>query len=93
MYGVLENMDVIDLGKPIRYPVPWGDKREIAAHSRFVRQLIVERDRSSMRQNDAYFFFGLKQVPPFTGTRAKIIFEGWGLKDDPFDLRRSECGG
>ena len=92
MYGVLENMDVIDLGKPIRYPVPWGDKREIAAHPRFVRQLIVEKSPSSMGPGYTIFFFGLKQVPPFTGTRAKIIFEGWGLKDDPFDLGRGERG-
>ena len=89
VHGRIVNMVIIELAKPIRYPVPWGDKLSIAMHPRFVRQLIVEK---SPGPGSTIFSFGFETPPALKRAYSGMIYEAWSLADDPFDLGHGECG-
>ena len=93
VHGRIENMVIIELAKPIRYPVPWGDKLSIAMHPRFFSHLIAGRSPSSMGSESTVLFFGFETPPALKRAYSGMIYEGWLLADDPFDLGRGECGG
>lgn len=92
VHGRIQNLVIIELGKSIRYPVPWGDKFSIAMHPRFVTQLIAERNPSRMGSGPTVLYFGFETPPALKRAYSGMIYEGWSLVDDPFDLGRGECG-
>lgn len=54
-----------------------------------VRELVIERTLSA-HAKDTTVFFG-RARPPKLQISAAVVYEGWGLKGDPFALNAGEC--
>ncbi len=46
-----------------------------------------------MGSESTVLFFGFETPPALKRAYSGMIYEGWLLADDPFDLGRGECGG
>ena len=73
---------LITLRTPISVPLPTLNGKPIGSASLIVQR--VQGNKGSM------VFFGVPK-PPGWRAGGRIVYVGWGLRDDPFQLAEGEC--